>query len=42
MQAGTRIGDRYELTYPVGRGGMGEVWAGYDEKLDRPVAIKVL
>jgi tetratricopeptide (TPR) repeat protein len=42
VQAGLRIGDRYELTYPVGRGGMGEVWAGYDEKLDRPVAIKVL
>ncbi|MEU0559367.1 protein kinase [Dactylosporangium sp. NPDC006015] len=42
MQARTRIGDRYEVTYPVGRGGMGEVWAGYDEKLDRPVAIKFL
>ncbi|MGW3895706.1 protein kinase domain-containing protein [Micromonospora profundi] len=42
MQAGERIGDRYELTYPVGRGGMGEVWAGFDERLDRPVAIKFL
>ncbi|MET8118204.1 protein kinase [Micromonospora sp. NPDC005291] len=42
MQAGERIGDRYELTYPVGRGGMGQVWAGFDERLDRPVAIKFL
>ncbi|MGC4862305.1 serine/threonine-protein kinase [Micromonospora sp. DT41] len=42
VQAGERIGDRYELTYPVGRGGMGQVWAGFDERLDRPVAIKFL
>ncbi|MEU8425072.1 serine/threonine-protein kinase [Micromonospora sp. NPDC048835] len=42
MHAGDRIGDRYELTYPVGRGGMGQVWAGFDERLDRPVAIKFL
>ncbi|MFI5929610.1 serine/threonine-protein kinase [Micromonospora sp. NPDC051543] len=42
MQAGDRIGDRYELTYPVGRGGMGQVWAGFDQRLDRPVAIKFL
>ncbi|MER7444563.1 serine/threonine-protein kinase [Micromonospora avicenniae] len=42
MQAGDRIGDRYELTYPVGRGGMGQVWAGFDDRLDRPVAIKFL
>ncbi|MDG4839836.1 protein kinase [Micromonospora sp. WMMD967] len=42
MQAGDRVGDRYELTYPVGRGGMGQVWAGFDERLDRPVAIKFL
>ncbi|MEU7997916.1 serine/threonine-protein kinase [Micromonospora sp. NPDC049060] len=42
MQVGDRIGGRYELTYPIGRGGMGEVWAGLDERLDRPVAVKFL
>ncbi|MEU2169567.1 protein kinase [Micromonospora chersina] len=42
MQSQDRVADRYELTYPLGHGGMGEVWAGFDEKLDRPVAIKFL
>ncbi|WP_319463795.1 serine/threonine-protein kinase [Micromonospora sp. RTP1Z1] len=42
MRAQERVADRYELTYPLGHGGMGEVWAGFDEKLDRPVAIKFL
>ncbi|MCW6003757.1 serine/threonine protein kinase [Micromonospora sp. CPCC 205371] len=42
MQAGARIGDRYELTYPIARGGMGEVWAGYDANLERSVAVKFL
>ncbi|MEV4384657.1 protein kinase [Micromonospora sp. NPDC049580] len=42
MRAQERVAERYELTYPVGHGGMGEVWAGFDEKLDRPVAIKFL
>ena len=36
------IARRYELTAPVGRGGMGEVWAAYDAKLDRRVALKLL
>lgn len=36
------VADRYELARPIGRGGMGEVWSGYDRRLDRPVAVKML
>ncbi|MEO3782299.1 protein kinase [Actinocorallia sp. B10E7] len=32
--------DRYELLDLVSRGGMGEVWKGFDLRLNRPVAIK--
>ncbi|MER6173981.1 serine/threonine-protein kinase [Streptosporangium sp. NPDC001681] len=39
----TIVGDRYELD-PTSRraGGMGEVWFGYDKRLDRPVAVKFI
>ncbi|GAB3553388.1 serine/threonine protein kinase [Actinopolyspora lacussalsi] len=35
------INDRYELqAVPLAKGGMGEVWAGRDTKLEREIAVK--
>lgn len=36
------LGDRYEVTGRLGRGGMGVVYAARDRTLDRDVAVKVL
>ena len=39
-QAGQLLCERYRLVEPVGKGAMGQVWRGYDEILERSVAVK--
>jgi eukaryotic-like serine/threonine-protein kinase len=41
LSPGTRVGV-YEVTSPIGAGGMGEVYRATDTNLKRQVAIKVL
>ncbi len=41
LETGTRFG-HYEIIRQIGIGGMGEVYLARDQKLDRPVAIKIL
>ena len=41
LTPGTRTGV-YEVTAPIGEGGMGQVWRATDTTLGRQVAIKIL
>jgi serine/threonine-protein kinase len=41
LKPGTRLG-QYEILALIGKGGMGEVYHGFDTKLKRDVALKVL
>jgi len=41
-RAGSVLADRYQLTEPIGRGGMGEVWRAEHTRLKSPVAVKLL
>lgn len=41
LERGSKLG-RYVILEPVGRGGMGEVYAAIDPQLDRRIALKVL
>ncbi|HEX5854370.1 MAG TPA: serine/threonine-protein kinase, partial [Thermoanaerobaculia bacterium] len=41
LSRGSRLGP-FEISAPIGAGGMGEVWQATDTRVDRPVALKVL
>ena len=41
LAPGARV-DRYQILAPIGRGGMGEVYAAYHPDLDRRIALKIV
>src|SRR5690348_16738909 len=41
-QPKVRLDGRYRLVEPLARGGTSAVWRGLDERLSRPVAVKIL
>ena len=41
LEPGAHVG-RYQILAPIGRGGMGEVYAAYHPDLDRRIALKVV
>ena len=42
MESGSLIADRYRLDESIASGGMGAVWRGFDTRLKRTVAVKIL
>ncbi|MFF0229760.1 serine/threonine-protein kinase [Micromonospora sp. NPDC005254] len=42
MPERTLSGGRYRLDSPLAHGGMGEIWVGWDRKLDREIAVKFI